>query len=206
MLLLVVSSAFGALLFGAAGWLGTVIADTFYGAISSEDDGPPSRAVPVRVFVAVPACIGAVVALQDAPPVRVALLVMAVLALGVGAATDLRAGIIPDLFTLGPLAICLAVAALQRDGGPLWGALLAFVPFTLLAALSRGRGMGWGDVKLAAFGGALIGMAGITVAVALASVAAYVTSLAKRRSRQPIAFGPYLAAAIVAAFALGTPR
>jgi leader peptidase (prepilin peptidase)/N-methyltransferase len=206
MLLLVVSCAFGALLFGAAGWLGTLLADAFYGAIVRESDGPPARAVPVSVFVAAPACIGAVVALQDAPPARMALLVMAVLALSAGAATDMRAGIIPDLFTLGPLVITLAVAVLQRDGGPLWGMLLAFVPFALLAVFSRGRGMGWGDVKLAALGGALIGMAGITLAVALASVAAYVASLVNRRPRQPIAFGPYLAAAIVAAFALGTPR
>jgi len=64
--------------------------------------------------------------------------------------------------------------------------------------------MGWGDVKLAALGGALVGMGGIALAVVLASAAAFAVGVTGGRARRPIAFGPYLAASIGASLALGT--
>jgi prepilin signal peptidase PulO-like enzyme (type II secretory pathway) len=111
---------------------------------------------------------------------------------------------IPDLFSLGALAVVVAASAFAHDWTPLLGALFVFVPFAAMAWLSKGRGMGWGDVKLAALGGALVGMFGITLAVVLASVAAYVVGRTGGRARRPIAFGPYLAASIGAALAVGT--
>jgi prepilin signal peptidase PulO-like enzyme (type II secretory pathway) len=64
--------------------------------------------------------------------------------------------------------------------------------------------MGWGDVKLAALGGALVGMAGITLAAGAASLIVVLLSVARRRPRQPIAFGPYLAASIGASLGIGS--
>jgi prepilin signal peptidase PulO-like enzyme (type II secretory pathway) len=168
--------AFGAGLFGLAGWLGWVLATAWYGTLERETDGPPAGAIPAWAFVAVPACLGAIVGVRGAPPLQVALLIVAVIALTVCTATDVRTGMIPDAFTLGPLIVVLAVALLERAWMPLFGALFAFVPFAIIAAVSRGRGMGWGDVKLAAFGGALVGMGGITLAVAMASLAACIVA------------------------------
>jgi prepilin signal peptidase PulO-like enzyme (type II secretory pathway) len=134
-----------------------------------------------------------------------AILVFAAGVLAVCAATDLRCGVIPDAFTLPPLLAVLLVSAVERDPSAICGAAIVAVPFAAIAAFTRGRGMGWGDVKLAALGGALAGMAGITLAVGAAAIVAAIVGVAGGRARQPIAFGPYLAAAIAATFALGTP-
>jgi leader peptidase (prepilin peptidase)/N-methyltransferase len=202
-MLTALSGAFGAALFGLAGWLGVLVAQTWYGTLEREADGPPAGAIPTWVFVAAPACLGAIVGVRGALPLQVALLIVAVIALTVCAATDVRMGMIPDAFTLGPLIVVLAVAALERVWMPLFGALFAFVPFAVIAAVSRGRGMGWGDVKLAALGGALVGMGGITLAVAMASLAVCIVGVVSDRARRPIAFGPYLAASIGVALGLG---
>ena len=191
-------------LFGAAGWLGTVVADARYGAIGSEADGPLSSRIPRTAFLAASGSVGLLVGWHGTAPGHVALLLLAVFSLTVCAATDGRAGFIPDLFTLGPLALVVATGAFEREWNPLWGALFAFVPFAAMALVSRGRGMGWGDVKLAALGGSLAGMGGIAFAVVAASGAAYAVGLATGRARRPIAFGPYLAAAIAVSIALGS--
>jgi leader peptidase (prepilin peptidase)/N-methyltransferase len=204
MLIVVFSGVLGAALFGAAGWLGGRISVRWYADLVSADDGPPPLAVPDWVFVVAPACIGLAVGLHGVAPVDAALLLLAVLSLTVCAATDVRVGLIPDLFTLGPLALTLGVAALRHEWSPLFGTAFAFAPFAMLALVSRGRGMGWGDVKLAALGGALAGMAGITLAAVVASLTVVVLSISRERRRRPIAFGPYLAASIGASLGFGS--
>jgi leader peptidase (prepilin peptidase)/N-methyltransferase len=203
-LLMMLSGALGAALFGTAGWCGRMLAETRYASLEREADGPLPVALPAWLFVAVPAGLGTVVGLHGVQPVTLALLVIAVLSLTVCAATDLRSGLLPDLFTIGPLVVVVAVSAQQGDWLPLAGAVFALLPFAAIAAISRGRGMGWGDVKLAALGGALVGIGGITLAVTLASAAAFLVFSVKGRTREPIAFGPYLAVSIGALMALGS--
>lgn len=203
-MLALISGFVAAALFAAAGWLGTLLSEALYGSLAPEPDGPATITVPAWVFIAASACIGFFIGFHGESPAHIAILLVAVLALTTCAATDCRAGMIPDLFSLGPLLVILAVSSLQRDWAPLVGAVFVFVPFAALALFSKGRGMGWGDVKLAALGGALVGMIGITLAVALASLTAYVVGRASGRARQPIAFGPYLAASIGAALAVGS--
>jgi prepilin signal peptidase PulO-like enzyme (type II secretory pathway) len=194
----------GAAAGAAAGWLGTLVASSRYGALRRAAEGPRAAALPVWLVVAVAAAVGVRVGLAGAGAIAVAVALVAVLALSACAATDARAGIIPDPFTLGPLAVVLAVAGLRHAWDPLLGAAFAVVPFGLLALVSRGRGMGWGDVKLAALGGALVGATGMALAVAVASPAALAVNALVGRAREPIAFGPYLAAAIGLAFACGS--
>ncbi len=201
-MLALILGVFAAALFAAAGWLGTLLSEALYGTLLPEADGPAAIAVPAWTFIAASACLGFFVGFRGEPPVHIAILLLTALSLTVCAATDFRAGMIPDLFSLGPLAVVLAVSAVQRDWSPLLGAVFVFVPFAALALLSKGRGMGWGDVKLAVLGGALVGMIGMTLAVALASLTAYFVGRTGGRSRQPVAFGPYLAASIGAALAL----
>jgi len=193
-----------ATLFAAAGWAGTILSDRLYGGLQPEDDGPPPVAVARWVFVAGAAAIGLVAGLHDLPLWQIAIVAIVVACLTGGAATDVRVGLIPNLFTLGPLVLVLSIAVARHDLAPLWGALAGLLPFAALALASRGRGMGWGDVKLAALGGALVGMAGIFLAVVVAATAAYAVARAAGRLRQPIAFGPYLAASIGAVLSFGT--
>jgi prepilin signal peptidase PulO-like enzyme (type II secretory pathway) len=203
-MLTLISGIIAAALFAAAGWLGALLSEALYGTLTPEADGPAAIEVPVWAFAAAPAVIGFFVGFQGDQPLHIAIFLIAVLSLTACAATDFRAGMIPDLFSVGPLLVVLALAAVQHDWAPPVGALFAFVPFALLALFSRGRGMGWGDVKLATLGGALVGMTGITLAVALASVAAFIVGRTGGRARQAIAFGPYLAASIGAALAVGS--
>jgi prepilin signal peptidase PulO-like enzyme (type II secretory pathway) len=189
--------------FAGAGWLGLRLAGALYGALAPAIDGPGAIAVPDWVFLAVAACAGFCIAVHEESPARVALLLVVVLALTVCAATDFRCGMIPDLFSVGTLAAVLAFSAAAHDWAPLRGALFGFVPFGAMALVSNGRGMGWGDVKLAALGGALLGLAGITIAVALAALAAYIVARTLGQLRRPIAFGPYLAISIGVGLAIG---
>jgi len=122
------SAVLGAALLGTAGWLATIVADVRYGGVRDSTDGPSPVALPRWLFVAIPACIGIRVGLLGLQPITVAIVLLAVVALTVCAVTDARSGVLPDLFTLGPLLVVLAIAAMRRELEPLWGALFAFVP------------------------------------------------------------------------------
>lgn len=143
---------------------------------------------------------------------------------------DVRLQIIPDetviiLAVLGALHISgeilsgthlsfvRAYAYLFGFMGPLAsgivGAFVGAVFFGALIAITRGRGMGVGDMKLAAALGLLFGWPDIGLLVVLSfivgSAAALVQIARKRRSmKQFLAFGPFLAAGAVLVFALGS--
>jgi prepilin signal peptidase PulO-like enzyme (type II secretory pathway) len=63
--------------------------------------------------------------------------------------------------------------------------------------------MGWGDVKLAALGGAVLGAGAALIAFAAACLVAVGVAWARGRGAEPIAFAPYLVASIGAALLLG---
>jgi prepilin signal peptidase PulO-like enzyme (type II secretory pathway) len=86
-------------------------------------------------------------------------------------------GRIPDYFTLVPL-----------------GAVL-------LAAVVQGRGFDWDDAKLAALGGAILGLQASILALAAACMVAVVVALARQRKTEPIVFAPYMVGAIGIALA-----
>jgi leader peptidase (prepilin peptidase)/N-methyltransferase len=190
--------ALAAVLFAAAGWAGTLVAGALCAERAPFDDGPAPVAFARWPFALAGAGIGLALAAQGASPARLALLVFVMLALAGCCAADLSCGLLPDPLTLVPLAVVGAVGAAAHDWAPLLSAALVAVPFALAATVSRGRGMGWGDVKLAALGGALLGAREAAFAFMLAALAAAVIARRTTGARRPIAFGPYLAAAIVA--------
>ena len=118
---------------------------------------------------------------------------------------DVARGVVPDVFSLGPLAVIAILAFTWHDPRMIVSALIVVIPFAIAAHLSRGRGMGWGDVKLAAVVGALLGASNALLALALAAFAAFVSSKLRRGDNaalQPLAFAPYLigATALFTAF------
>jgi prepilin signal peptidase PulO-like enzyme (type II secretory pathway) len=80
---------------------------------------------------------------------------------------------------------------------------IIFVPFAIAAMFSRGQGMGWGDVKLVALTGAVLGAPLALIALALACLAAAIGHRISRARQTPIAFAPYIAAATAIALPLG---
>jgi prepilin signal peptidase PulO-like enzyme (type II secretory pathway) len=187
-----------AVLFGAAGWGGTLVAELLCAGRAPFEDGPAPVAFARWPFALAGAGIGLALAAQGASPARLALLVFVLLALAGCCAADLSCGLLPDPLTLVPLAVVAGAGAVTHDWAPLISAALVGIPFALAAAFSRGRGMGWGDVKLTALGGALLGAREAAFAFMLAALAAAVIARRTTGARRPIAFGPYLAAAIVA--------
>ena len=190
--------ALAAVLFGAAAWGGTVVAEMLCAVRTPFDDGPAPVAFARWPFALAGAAIGAALAAQGESPARLALLVFVMVALAGCCAADLACGLLPDPLTLVPLAVVAGAGLLSHDWAPLLSAALVFSPFAVAALLSRGRGMGWGDAKLAALGGALLGAREAAFAFMLAAIAAAVIARRMGAARRPIAFGPYLAAAIVA--------
>jgi prepilin signal peptidase PulO-like enzyme (type II secretory pathway) len=192
------AAALTALLFALAGYAGAVLAEALCAGAQPYDDGPLPVAVG-RIPLAVgAACAGLVFALRGTSPAQLAVLLPVVLALAGCAAADLRCGLLPDPLTLLPLAGIVGLGAFAHDWTPALGAAFVALPFAACALLTRGRGMGWGDVKLAALGGALLGAGGATLAFGLAALAAFAMARLGGALRRPIAFGPYLAASIAA--------
>lgn len=79
------------------------------------------------------------------------------------------------------------------------GGAIGFVIFLLIALISRG-GMGWGDVKLAALVGLATGFPLVFLAIIMGAILGGIVAVAlviakKRKRRQTIPFGPFLALA-----------
>jgi prepilin signal peptidase PulO-like enzyme (type II secretory pathway) len=189
-------------LFALAAWGGALAGAALCSGRIPEAGGPRPMVAAMWAFPLAGAAVGCAVALQGEAALRLVVLAFVVFGLAGCTLADLRCGMLPDPLTLAPLAVAIGAGALARDPSPALGAVLVALPFAGLAMFSRGRGMGWGDVKLAALGGALLGAPDAAFAYAFAAAAAYLTARRSGRTREPVAFGPYLATAIVAMLAV----
>ena len=88
------------------------------------------------------------------------------------------------------------------------GGAIGFAIFLLIVIASRG-GMGWGDVKLAALVGLATGFPLVFLAVIMAAILGGTVAVAlliarKRKRRQTIPFGPFLAVAAMVTMLWGS--
>jgi prepilin signal peptidase PulO-like enzyme (type II secretory pathway) len=196
---MIVATLLGGLFFTAAGIVGALLGITFADRLESLPGAPPPERAPIPLLVLGCALIGAFVTVHAFSPPQLVVIAIVCLALVAIWIVDARRGIIPDVFTLGPLGIILLVAIWQHQWSYFISAAIPFVPFAVAALLSKGRGMGWGDVKLVALGGAVLGAQWAIIAFAVACLAAVAVCYARGRRKGPIAFAPYLTAAIGAA-------
>lgn len=121
---------------------------------------------------------------------------------------DLRHRIIPDRIVFPTVVVILMYLLFLHNSLfiiHLLSALGAFVFFFLLHAMTHGRGMGLGDVKLSFLLGLFLGFPRIVVALyasfltgALVSVILVVKG--KKRLKDTIAFGPFLVIGAMVAF------
>jgi prepilin signal peptidase PulO-like enzyme (type II secretory pathway) len=192
----------GALLFACAAIAGLVAAAAICSRVESYDDGPRPGTPPIVALVAGAALIGAIAG-SHADPGRLGLVAIVTGAFVAAWYCDVARGVVPDVFSLGPLAVITVLAFVWHEPRMIVSALIVVVPFSLAAYFSRGRGLGWGDVKLAAVAGALLGASNALLALALAAFAAAVGAKFRRdAAMQPLAFAPYLigATALFTAF------
>lgn len=193
----------GALFFGLAGYVGVLLAGTL--RFERFEDGPKESEPPIPLILGGSAIVGAILTYHAVPTLQIVLLAVVICALAAIWCTDVRYGIVPDAFTLVPLGLILLLGALQQNPGLFVSAGLPLIPFGIAAAVSKGRGMGWGDVKLAALGGAVLGAPIALVAFSISCLVAVIYSYLRGRKSEPIAFAPYLVAAIGAAIPLAVP-
>lgn len=133
-----------------------------------------------------------------------------VIAFAWGAILDARTHRIPNWLTLPALVWALGASFLPdrwRPGDAAVGALVCGGILLVLALLSRGA-IGGADVKLAAVMGAGVGPAIGLWALAFAHAGAAIVLLpsflrGRRKLREPVAFGPFLALAGILALLLG---
>ncbi|WP_199614604.1 prepilin peptidase [Paenibacillus alkalitolerans] len=123
--------------------------------------------------------------------------------------TDIKCMIIPDKVVFTGVAAALAVRVFLHPL-PVWdylaGAAIGFTALYVLAVVSRG-GIGGGDIKLYLFIGLLLGIKLTILSLAAASILGTVYGvsiiIAGKHKRQPLPFGPFIAAGSFFAFLYG---
>ena len=114
--------------------------------------------------------------------------------------SDLRYQTIPDEVVALGVIISLLYSLFFVGGFTfLLSGLGAGLFFLLLVLITRGRGMGWGDVKLAFLMGLVLGFPGIVVALILAFLTGALVGVilvltGQKRFGEHLPFGPFLAA------------
>jgi leader peptidase (prepilin peptidase)/N-methyltransferase len=122
---------------------------------------------------------------------------------------DLEHGLILNKVVYPSIVVALLLALLPRPWLTQWivtgianaaiGGAIGFGLFLLIALVSRG-GMGWGDVKLAALIGLATGFPLVFLSIIMGAILGGIVAVAlviakKRKRRQTIPFGPFLAVA-----------
>ncbi|MHB8432757.1 MAG: prepilin peptidase [Candidatus Tyrphobacter sp.] len=189
-----------AFIYACAATCGIIAADFVCARIQRHDDGPAPMwlhpAVPIVLF----ALLGIVVAARGGNLAQLGTIALLGVPLVGAWYSDARTGIVPDAFTLAPLGIIALGVLLHHTWWIAISAVVVFAAFALAATFSRGRGMGWGDAKLAMLTGAALGLQTSLLALAVACFAATVVSVIRNKGTQPIAFAPYIVVAMLLAF------
>jgi len=191
--------AVSAVVYASAAFLGIQFSAAICRDFVPFHDGPRPGRPPVALLIACSGLLGGWLAWRSAS--IPALLIIGIVCVGLVASSysDVRCGIVPDYFTVVPLIIVFAIALVTRQWPIILSSAIVTAPFAVAALVSKGLGMGWGDVKLVALGGAVLGLPVAVLAFACACVVAVAVTLVRKRKGEPIAFAPYLAGAIGAA-------
>lgn len=186
-------------MFSAAAWFGYLFCDflTARRADTFPNDVAPSA------LVAIAFVVGGLIGLRGASPLHLLGLSLIAISLATLVRCDLRLHTTPPWVSLIPLAgICSFALAEHAYWVPL-SALIVSLPFASVAAMTKGAGMSWSDVRIAALGTSLIGLFPAVVTFALvALVSAFVQWGLRRKNGMQMA--PYLiGATAIAALAFG---
>jgi prepilin signal peptidase PulO-like enzyme (type II secretory pathway) len=191
-----ITQTIAALASALAATLGVLFARLWCRSNTPLVDPPPPLGIPWWGLALAAACIGIEHSVRQPTIHHILLLAVILFVLSAATTIDISLGIIPDILTLVPLAAITIIANLQTDLQPTITAAIIALPFCIAALLSRGYGVGWSDVKLAALGAAVLGLSNAIVGLTLASAVAFIVSKRRPPHSQPIAFAPYIAAGI----------
>jgi len=188
-------------IFGCAAGCGVFAAMLICNRTEGFADGPAPQKLHPAIPIAIFAVLGPILAMRGGTIGQLGIIALLGVPLTGIWYTDARKGIVPDLFTLVPLAVVAVAVLVHRSWMIAASAIFLFVVFAIAAALSKGRGMGWGDAKLAALSGAVLGIESSLLTLALACFAATVVSVIRDKGTKPIAFAPYIVIGMLTALA-----
>ena len=149
----------------------------------------------------------AVIGARFDAPGHAAIVAAYVSALLVCAGTDVLAYRVPNVITYPAIAGAVIIAALMPDAdllAALAGGGLAGGVLLLPSLLTGGRGMGMGDVKLAAFAGLALGFTNVSPALLFMALgggafALILLATGLRKKGEPIPYAPFISAGVIAA-------
>ncbi len=133
-------------------------------------------------------------------PLEIIFKILATVVLGIVFITDLKSGYIFDVVTYPAVIlgiVWLILLSPNLIGTAVLSGLGAAFFFAFLIFITRGRGMGWGDVKYAVFLGLVLNFPNIVLGLFLAFLIGALFSIGliilhKKSFKATIAFGPFL--------------
>lgn len=189
-------------IYACAATCGIIAAHFVCARISRHEDGPTPATLHPAIPVVIFALLGIVVAARGGTAAQLGTIALLGVPLVGAWYSDTRTGIVPDVFTLLPLGVVALGVLVHHTWWIAISAIVVFAAFALAATFSRGRGMGWGDAKLAMLTGAALGLQSSLLTLAVACFAATVVSVIRNRGTQPIAFAPYIVVTVLLAFGM----
>ncbi len=203
---MIVSIGAATVFFGCVALIGSELSRLYCSRITPFPDGPAPRRAPVIALIVAAAIVGGVLSAWKTPPLQMGVAAIVVFSLVACWCSDAVCGIVPDVFTLAPLAAILLFALSHRNWEVWWSAAVPAAFFAGAALLTHGKGMGWGDVKLVALTGAALGAPLALLALPAACIAAVIGQRLLGTRYRAMAFAPYIAAATGIALPFGIVR
>lgn len=183
----------GALMFASAAWFGYVLA----GAIIARGTERFGDAKPLAI-VGTGCALGALIGLHESSPLHLLGLSLVVVSLAALVRCDIALHWSPPWLALVPLGAIIGIAIVHHAYTVPIAALLVSLPFASIALMTKGTGMSWSDVRIAALGASLLGFFPAVVAFSSAAlVLAFIQRGFRRGAGAP--FAPYLVGATAAA-------
>jgi prepilin signal peptidase PulO-like enzyme (type II secretory pathway) len=181
--------------FAGAAYLGITLSKIVIRASPNLERREENNVRPAAIICASVAC-GAILALRGLlwPDLAMAAVICVCLVACLHEAVS--TGKMSDYFILVPLSSIVIAEIVEQNWLALCGPIIPFLPFALTAYLSKGKKMGWDDAKLAALGGAVLGVWLALLAFATACIAAAVVARLRNKTKEPIIFAPYMISAI----------
>ena len=184
-------------IYACAAACGIIAAQLICARMSRLEDGPAPVKLHPSIPVALFAFVGIMLAGRGANIRELGLIALLGIPLTGAWYSDAIKGLVPDVFTLIPLGVIGVTIIVQHAWGIATSVDVIFVAFAVSAWFSKGRGMGWGDAKLAALCAAVLGLPVGLLTLAAACFAATAFSVVRDRGTKPVAFAPFI---VVCAF------
>lgn len=169
------------------------------------EGSPPPSHVPMLALPLMFGLVAGIVAARSAALPQIFMAAGLLCVLAAAWASDAKRGLVFDWFTIpAMLAVVISCVVFHNYNPLIWGATVA-LPFAVAAFASKGRGMGWGDVKLVAVGAAVVGLQTGVVALVVACLAVSVGAFVRGNRSEPISFAPYISACFALALIFPQP-